>query len=195
MNRGWMALRAIAFLVVAGLAIGFVLFAGRVAGFDTPAADRRADAIVVLTGDVGRTMTGLELLRAGRAPLLLISGVDPSATPADIQRHSGLSDDELDCCVILGRNATDTIGNAREAGDLVRENGYRSLIIVTSDYHLPRSLLEMRSLMPGVELIPHPVRTTPPWRDLRATRLWLQEYAKYTAVWLRHSVTPRAESV
>jgi len=194
MNRVWTALRAIAFLLVAGLAIGFVLFAGRVVGFEAPGADRRADAIVVLTGDVGRTTAGLDLLREGRAPLLLISGVDPSATPADIQRHSGLSDAELDCCVILGRNATDTIGNAREAGDLVRENGYRSLIIVTSDYHLPRSLLEMRSLMPGVELVPYPVRTTPPWRDLGATRLWLQEYAKYTAVWFRHSVTPQSEN-
>jgi len=195
MKQGWIALRALAFLAVAGLALGFVLFAGRVAGFDTPTSDRRADAIVVLTGDVGRTTAGRELLREGRAPQLLISGVDPSATPADIQRHSGLSDDELACCVILGRNATDTIGNAREAGALVRENGYRSLIIVTSDYHLPRSLLEMRSLMPGVDLIPYPVRTTPPWRDPGATRLWLQEYANDTAVWLRRTVTPRpAES-
>lgn len=195
MNRVWTALRALAFLLVAGLAIGFFLFAGRIVSFETPGADRRADAIVVLTGDAGRTTAGLDLLRQGRAPLLLISGVDPSATPADIQRHSGLSDAELDCCVILGRNATDTIGNAREAGDLVRENGYRSLIIVTSDYHLPRSLLEMRSLMPGVELVPYPVRTTPPWRDLGATRLWLQEYAKYTAVRFRHSVTPQTENI
>ena len=81
------------------------------------------------------------------------------------------------------------------AGALVRENGYRSLIIVTSDYHLPRSLLEMRALMPGVELIAYPVRTTPPWRDFGASRLWLQEYAKFTAVWLRQTVTPRPESV
>ena len=158
-------------------------------------AIRQADAIVVLTGDAGRTTAGIDLLREGRAPQLLISGVDAAATPADIQRHSGLSDDELDCCVILGRDATDTIGNAREAGALVRENGYRSLIIVTSDYHLPRSLLEMRALMPGVELIAYPVRTTPPWRDFGASRLWLQEYAKFTAVWLRQTVTPRPESV
>ena len=195
MSRGWMALRTLAFLLVAGLAIGFLVFAGRIATYATPDTGRQADAIVVLTGDAGRTTAGIDLLREGRAPQLLISGVDAAATPADIQRHSGLSDDELDGCVILGRDATDTIGNAREAGALVRENGYRSLIIVTSDYHLPRSLLEMRALMPGVELIAYPVRTTPPWRDFGASRLWLQEYAKFTAVWLRQTVTPRPESV
>lgn len=194
MNRVWPALRVLAFLVVAGVLVGFLVFAVRIATYDTPDGDRRADAIVVLTGDVGRTAAALDLLRSGQAPRLLISGVDPSATSADIQRHSGVSDAELECCVILGRDATDTIGNAREAGALVRENGYRSLIVVTSDYHLPRSLLEMHALMPGVELIPYPVRTTPPWRDLGATRLWLQEYAKLTAVWLRQSLTPRRES-
>ena len=72
----------------------------------------------------------------------------------------------------------------------MQANGYESLIIVTSDYHLPRSLLEMKALMPGVELIPYPVRTSPPWRNPRAARLWLQEYAKFAAVSVRYAVAP-----
>ncbi|WP_300540632.1 YdcF family protein [Maricaulis sp.] len=193
MIRGWDGLRALAFLFVAILIGGFMSYAIRVARYDPPPVSQRADAIIVLTGDTGRLATGGQLLRDGRSPQLLISGVHPSATVDDIKRHTGLTDAEFSCCVVLGREATDTIGNAREAGMLVRENGYRSLIIVTSDYHLPRSLLEMRTLMPGVELIPYPVRTPPPWHNARAARLWLQEYAKYTAVWVRYSVAPRAE--
>ena len=94
MSRGWMALRTLAFLLVAGLAIGFLVFAGRIATYATPDTGRQADAIVVLTGDAGRTTAGIDLLREGRAPQLLISGVDAAATPADIQRHSGLSDND-----------------------------------------------------------------------------------------------------
>ena len=187
-------LRAIAFLLVVAAIIGFGNYAGTVTGYKLPPADNRSDAIIVLTGDAGRLAAGTELLRAGQAPHLLISGVNPSTTPGDIQRSTGLSDAELACCVTLGRDATDTVGNAREASELVRANGYRRLIIVTSDYHLPRSLLEMKMLMPGVELTPYPVRTTPPWRDLGAGRLWLQEYAKYTAVWLLQPFAPRPDT-
>lgn len=193
MSRAWKVLPLLAFLVVAGLVAGFGLFAATVTGYDDPAPTRRADAIVVLTGDVGRLATGGQLLREGRAPQLLVSGVHPAATTSDIKHHTGLSDSEFDCCVTIGREATDTVGNAREAGELVSAYGYRSLIIVTSDYHLPCSLLEMKSMMPGVELIPYPVRTAPPWRDSRAARLWLQEYAKFAAVWMRQSVMPRAD--
>jgi len=194
MSRAWKVLRVLAFLLVLVLAGGFTLYAATVRGYATPAGDVRADAIIVLTGDAGRLAAGGGLLQDGRAPRLLVSGVHPAATTADIRRHTGLSEAEFDCCVILGRDATDTIGNAREASALVSANGYESLIIVTSDYHLPRSLLEMKSLMPGIELIAYPVRTEPPWREARTARLWLQEYAKFTAVWLRQSVAPRTEA-
>jgi uncharacterized SAM-binding protein YcdF (DUF218 family) len=194
MSRAWNLLRILAFLVVVALTGGFAAFAAMVGGYEIPETGRRADAIVVLTGDAGRLAAGGQLLREGRAGQLLVSGVHPAATTSDIQRHTGLADTQFQCCVSIGREATDTIGNAREAGALVSANGYESLIIVTSDYHLPRSLLEMKFLMPGVEMVPYPVRTPPPWRDTRAARLWLQEYAKFTAVWLRHTVTPRTDN-
>ena len=47
--------------------------------------------------------------------------------------------------------------------------------------------------MPGVDIIPYPVRTSAPWQDVRALRLWLQEYAKYTTVQLRDALAPRPE--
>ncbi|WP_300527115.1 YdcF family protein [Maricaulis sp.] len=147
----------------------------------------RADAIIVLTGGVGRLATGGELLRRGRAPVLMISGVHPSVTDRDIEDQTGLDSADFACCVVLDRIASDTVGNATETARWVAANSYQRLIIVTSDYHLPRSLLEMERAMPGVELIPYPVVTTPPWINPGNARLWLQEYAKYVTVWLGRS--------
>ncbi|MDG1419015.1 MAG: YdcF family protein [Maricaulis sp.] len=184
MNRLLGALRAFSFVFVMGGLIGFGAFSGLVSGFDTPDASLRADAIVVLTGDTGRLATGGELFRSGTSPQLLISGVHASVTAQDIQEQTGVSDRQFNCCVELGREAADTAGNALETAEWVNANGYQSLIIVTSDYHLPRSMLEMGALMPELELIAVPVRTNPPWRDLGTARLWLQEYAKFAAVWM-----------
>jgi len=186
-------LRGLCFVIVLTSAIGFAAYAGKVAGYDAPADDVSVDAIIVLTGDAGRLAAGGQLLRDGRAGQLMISGVNPAVTTADIRRHTGLDDARFDCCVTLGREATDTVGNAREAAAYVQTNGYERLIIVTSDYHLPRSLLEFRSRMPGIDIIPFPVRTSAPWQDVRALRLWLQEYAKYTTVQLRDALAPRPE--
>ncbi|ABI66668.1 MULTISPECIES: YdcF family protein [Maricaulis] len=193
MKQSWLWLRGLCFVVVLASMIGFAAYAGKVTGYDLPATDNTVDAIIVLTGDAGRLSAGGELLQDGRASHLMISGVHPSVTTADIRRQTGLGDDAFSCCVTLGREATDTVGNAREAAAYVQANGYDRLIIVTSDYHLPRSLLEFRSHMPGVDLIPYPVRTQAPWQDVGALRLWLQEYAKYTTVQLRHSLTSQTE--
>lgn len=195
MNRFLGALRAFSFVFVLGGLIGFGAFSGLVSGYDTPDANLQADAIVVLTGDTGRLATGGELFRAGASPQLLISGVHASVTAQDIQNHTGLSDVQFNCCVELGREAADTAGNALETADWVGSNGYQRLIIVTSDYHLPRSMLEMDALMPDVEFIAVPVRTRPPWHDLGTARLWLQEYAKFAAVWVfQEHRQPRTDS-
>ena len=192
MRRSWNWLGGIAFALVVVVAGGFAAYSGKVTGYQPPPV-READAIIVLTGDVGRLAAGGQLLREGRSERLLVSGVHPSATMEDIRRHTGLSETQFACCVVIGREAADTVGNAREAGALVQANSYQSLIIVTSDYHLPRSLLEMKTMMPGVDLIPYPVRTTPPWRDAGTARLWLQEYAKYAAVWVSKTVSASPE--
>jgi len=193
MRQSWFWLRAIAFLIVLAGSIGFVAYAGKVAHYERPEPGVTVDAIIVLTGDAGRLAAGGELLRTGSASRLMISGVHPAATTADIRRHTGLDDAAFSCCVTLGREATDTVGNAREAAAYVQANGFHRLIIVTSDYHLPRSLLEFRTTMPGADLIPYPVRTSAPWQDMRAMRLWIQEYAKYTMVSLRHALPPTVE--
>jgi uncharacterized SAM-binding protein YcdF (DUF218 family) len=194
MKQGGGIVRALAFSVVAASLIGFGAYAATVSGYDMPDATQHADAIVVLTGDQGRLTTGVQLLQEGRSTHLLISGVHPSVTTEELRAHTNLSDAQFSCCVELGRQATDTVGNARETAQWVRTHGYQRLIIVTSDYHLPRSLIEMDMAMPDVEFIPYPVRTEPPWRNPRTARLWVQEYAKYTTVWIGRTLFPSAEA-
>ena len=192
MKHGIGILRALAFSAVAAIIIGFGAYATTVSGYALPDESLSADGIVVLTGDQGRLTAGAQLLQDGRSGHLLISGVHPSVTTEELRAHTSLSDAQFTCCVELGHQAIDTVGNARETAQWVRANGYHRLIIVTSDYHLPRSLIEMDMVMPDIEFIPYPVRTTPPWRNPRAARLWVQEYAKYTTVWIGRALFPAA---
>ncbi|WP_339738746.1 YdcF family protein [uncultured Maricaulis sp.] len=194
MKQGIGILRALAFVILAASLIGFAAYAGLVSSYDLPDENLNADGIVVLTGDQGRLTAGAQLLQDGRSSHLLISGVHASVTTEQLRAHTTLSNEQFTCCVELGRQAGDTVGNARETAQWVRANGYQRLIIVTSDYHLPRSLIEMDMAMPDVEFIAYPVRTTPPWRNPRSARLWLQEYAKYATVRLGRVLLPVSDT-
>jgi uncharacterized SAM-binding protein YcdF (DUF218 family) len=186
-------LRVSAFVILTAGVVGFGAYSGQVAGYKTNAIPTDIDAIVILTGGAGRLSAGGELLRLGRASQLLISGVHASVTASDIRTHTGLSDSEFDCCVTLGRDAHDTVGNALETAVWAQANGYHTVIVVTSDYHLPRSLIEMEKVMPGVKFIPYPVETLPPWQNPDVVRLWVQEYAKYAAVWVSHQLSGNSD--
>lgn len=171
-------------VIVLGLYLaGFVLFAATLPA--APASPGKPDAIVALTGGGARLDTAVALFESGVGKRLLISGVDPAATRAQIKTlaHGGA---RFDCCADLGFQATDTHGNAREAADWVRAHRYRSLLVVTARYHMPRSLSEFSARMPGVALMPYPVEPegidlAAWWRDPRAAHLLLSEYSKYLA--------------
>jgi uncharacterized SAM-binding protein YcdF (DUF218 family) len=162
---------------------GFFAFLSEVTG--PPPAVNKADAIVVLTGGEMRLDAGITLLEKGYGKRLLISGVDPATTKADLKRvsHGGA---HFDCCTDLGFIAADTHGNAQETAQWAKTHGYHSLILVTSNYHMPRSLAELSAAMPQVRLEPYPVVPedvdfTHWWRNPHTLRLLHSEYAKYVA--------------
>ncbi|MCW5724757.1 MAG: YdcF family protein [Maricaulaceae bacterium] len=175
--------QVVAFLLVTAAVLGFSAYAGRVLSYAE--TGESADAVIALTGGEGRLGAAAALLADGRGERLLISGVHPSVRLDELRAATGASAALFECCVDLGREAADTIGNALETAEWARANGYSRLLVVTSDYHLPRSLLELKAAMPDAELIPYPVRTPRPWSDLRAARRWAQEYPKYVAVLAR----------
>ena len=181
--------------LAAVLALGFLWGAGFIwfaASLPDPGAapDTRTDGIVVLTGGRERLETGLRLLAGGRAEKLLVSGVHPGVDVPELLRVARLPQGQLECCIALGYVAGSTAGNAREAAIWMRQNGYRSLRIVTASYHMRRSMLEFRRAMPDVALVPNPV--LPPqfhqddwWRWPGSASLLAVEYAKFLAAFAR----------
>src|SRR5258708_27654307 len=153
------------------------------------------DAIVVLTGGRQRLETGLELLAAGKAKKLFISGVNQRVDRDELLRTLGPVPENAACCIVLGHAADNTFGNARETADWMHEEGYRSLRLVTSWYHMRRGLLEFERAMPRVAIIAHPVfahHVDPElwWNWHGAPLLVLGEYDKYLAAWVRPLLNP-----
>jgi uncharacterized SAM-binding protein YcdF (DUF218 family) len=156
-----------------------------------------ADGIVALTGGAERVTTALRLLAEGRGPKLLITGVGGAAALDDFAREAGVDPLLLASRVTLGRSALSTRGNAEETASWVRENGLRSLLVVTASYHMPRAMLELSRALPETKLYPVPVlppalRDTPDWPTLR---LLAGEYSKWLIAWTGLSRLAEAHEV
>jgi uncharacterized SAM-binding protein YcdF (DUF218 family) len=176
---------AVLAIVFTAAAIGFVGFLSQLRGTETKPG-RLADGIVVLTGGSSRVSDAMELLAAGYGKRLLISGVHPTNDASDISRSLPDSQSLMGCCVDLDRSAVNTRSNAAETRRWARERGFRSLIVVTSNYHMPRATVELSHAMPDIVLIPFAVvgdkwRDEPWWTNGATLRLLLSEYVKYVA--------------
>lgn len=169
-----MTRRALALLAIVW-ALGFVWFA---AALPQPAGPQHTDAIVVPTGSGGRIPRGLALLRDGSAEKMLVTGVDLNVNAAEFAAEYEVPAVVMECCVTLGFTALDTRGNARETAHWMEQNGFTSLRLVTSDWHMRRVALELsRQLPAGIEVLRDAVRTEP--------SLWTLfiEYHKLVAAW------------
>ncbi|MBP2292574.1 YdcF family protein [Azospirillum rugosum] len=196
--------RLLAVGLVAGLAWagGLVWFANaipRPPAEESADATRPTDAIVVLTGGSGRLGTGLDLLTAGRARKLFVSGVYEGLDVQELLRKSRQSPSDIECCITLGYSADSTIGNAYETADWLREQGFRSMRLVTANYHMKRSLLEFRMVIPDVEVVPHPVASPNVhledwWKWPGTASLLVTEYNKYLLTLLRYELEMLLES-
>jgi len=169
------------------LAAGFALF---VANLPAPATgtSAKADGIVALTGQGGRLGPAVTLLESARGERLLITGVNKLTSKGDLKKllHGGAA---FDCCADLGFAALDTRGNAQEAARWTEAHRFHSLIVVTADYHMPRSLIEFTAQMPGVQLLPYPVPAeTPKSLNWDSAKRLSGEYVKYLASMVRVSL-------
>jgi uncharacterized SAM-binding protein YcdF (DUF218 family) len=188
---GWLRVAIVGGLALlfVGAAVGFVAFLSQLRGVEIKPA-RNADGIVVFTGGSSRVSDAMELLAAGYGKRLLISGVHPTNAVSDISRMLPDNHALLGCCVDLDRSAVNTRSNAAETRRWARGRGFKSLIVVTSNYHMPRAVLELSHAMPDVTLIPFAVigdrwRDEPWWTSGATLRLLLSEYVKYVAAEVR----------
>jgi uncharacterized SAM-binding protein YcdF (DUF218 family) len=176
-------------IVFVAAATGLVGFVSQLRGAEAEPANR-ADGIVVLTGGSSRVSDAMELLAGGYGGRLLISGVHPTNAASDISRSLSDNQSLLRCCVDLDRSAVNTRSNAAETRRWAQQRRFKSLIVVTSNYHMPRAIVELSHAMPDVHLIPFAVvgeiwRDESWWASGATVRLLLSEYVKYVAAEVR----------
>ena len=184
-------------IVVALYIAGFIVF---VVNLPAQASHMRpAQGIVALTGGDERVAAAVNLLEAHQGQRLLVSGVHHTTTKAELKQlaHGG---PRFDCCADLGYAAANTRGNAEEAAEWARAHRFKSLIVVTARYHMPRSLTEFQAAMPGVLLEPYPVEPQDIdlgawWHDTRALRVLSGEYTKFLASAVMNAVDRKAPAL
>lgn len=176
---------------------GFFWFLGQVSDREAPLL-RDADGIVVLTGGTSRIADAIELLAAGHGKRLLITGAHPTTSQREIARLMPRYERWIECCVDLDHSALNTFGNAAETRRWIRSLNFESLIVVTSNYHMPRSMAELAHALPEIRLIQFPVisdkvKAEPWWSSPTTARLLLSEFVKYIVVQARIRLDPVPE--
>jgi uncharacterized SAM-binding protein YcdF (DUF218 family) len=195
--RGWRGVKRLlllGLLLAVAYGIGFLWFA-TLMPTRADNGQRETDAIVVLTGGSDRLAVALDLLSENKGRKLFVSGVYHSVDVRQLLDLSQHSPEDLSCCVVLGYQADNTRGNAIETAAWMKEQGFTSLRLVTATYHMPRSLLEFRRLMPEIEIIPHPVfpehfKSDDWWLWPGSSALLISEYSKYLVALVRGLFDP-----
>ena len=173
---------------------GFFWFVGQIATEEVT-LDSKADGIVVLTGAATRIPDAIELLAAERGKRLLISGVHQSTNSKEIARVTPLYAQYFKCCIDLDKSALNTFGNAIETKRWAHKYQFNSLIVVTSNWHMPRAMVELRHQLPEIKLIPYPVisehmKNESWWANGDTVRLLMAEYLKFLFASLRFHLDP-----
>ena len=187
-QSAWLtAILSLSFVFAALYGMGLIAFAYTLPQ-PPPSVTPKADGIVALTGEGGRLAPAVTLLEKGNGKRLLITGVNKLTSKRSLKTllHGG---NVFDCCADLGFAALDTRGNAEETATWAGMYGYKSLIIVTADYHMPRSLIEFGAAMPGVKLVPYPIVNEAGLLSLQNARRLNGEYVKYLASVARIAIT------
>jgi uncharacterized SAM-binding protein YcdF (DUF218 family) len=193
--------RWIGFMTMTAAAVGTLLLAGGFLWFASGVAteeitlDGNADGIVVLTGAATRIPDAIELLASERGKRLLITGVHRDTSAREIARLTPVNTRVFNCCVDLGRSALNTFGNALETKRWANEHNFTSLIVVTSNWHMPRAMVELEHQLPDVKLIAYPVvseksKNVSWWTNAANTRLLFSEYLKYLFALVRMDLDP-----
>ncbi|EXS68031.1 YdcF family protein [Sphingobium sp. Ant17] len=154
-----------------GWMLGFIWFAVLL---PQPLDSRPTDAIVVLTGGAGRIDRGIALLQAKTAKRMLISGVDRSVRPGELAAEYDTSVSLFTCCITLGREAIDTRSNAIETARWLERRDYKTVRLITTDWHMRRAALELRQALPErVAIVYDAVPSRP------SLTILVREYNKY----------------
>ncbi len=163
--------------------IGFAVFCVYALSLQSDSLEKR-DAVVVLTGGSNRIDTGLKLMKQQHADYLLISGVNKKVRAKKLLKNVSVKDRQK---ITLGYAAENTVGNAKEINQWVNDKKIKSILLVTSFYHMPRSVFEINRLNPQLKIAPRPVfpksfGDSVDWIKTRYAWLLFIEYHKFIFV-------------
>ena len=184
---------------LAAFIVGFIAFVENISALRQPQLTEPADGIVALTGGQNRLEAAASLFAQGKGKRLLISGVNSSIAKEDLQKTVGGDPAKFRCCVDIDHDALETVGNAAQTAKWARDHGFDELILVTNNYHIPRSLLELKRAAPKVRFIPYPVVNSDlaNWSWMKrpdTARVLFAEYLKYLGA-LSRAVLPVPVSI
>ena len=151
--------------------------------FNTAININKIDGIVVLTGDQYRIAKGIELLKNYPGKKLLISGVNKNINVVDIMKKFPNNKNFFECCIDIGKDAKNTFENIIETFKWMKSNEFTSIIIVTSDYHVPRVKLEINRFIDNQEIFYEVVKNDETDSIQRLKKITL-EYIKYIRTFL-----------
>lgn len=175
MRRPGMFRRLVSLVVLLWL-LGFIGFA---VTLPLPAGGDKTDGVIVLTGSGGRIERGLEALDKGWARQMLVSGVFRDVKPREFAAEYHVSSQLMQCCITLGFQSTDTRSNANEAARWIAANKFKSVRLITNDWHMRRAEYELGRVMPaGVKVMPDAIRSQSTFQTL------FVEYHKLLARWI-----------
>ena len=174
------------------LVLGFMLFAA-VAMREPVNSAAAADGIVVLTGTDSRIVEAARLLEQGRGKRMLISGVNRADQPDGPASQVRYGRGKLPVLRRHRLRGAGHVGNADETRQWVKDLNFRSVIVVTSSYHMPRSMTELGLAMPDITLTAHSVQSKGArpdawWLYARTTRVLIREYLKFLPAAARFTV-------
>jgi uncharacterized SAM-binding protein YcdF (DUF218 family) len=187
-------------LALVAFILGFFAFVESISVMRQPdLAAAAADGIVALTGGQNRLEAAASLFAEGKGARLLISGVNPSIDKKDLLKAVGGDPARFACCVDIDHDALETVGNAAQTAKWAKDHGFDEIILVTNNYHIPRSLLELRRAAPAIKIIPYPVVNSDlaNWSWLKrpdTARVLFAEYLKYLGA-LSRAVLPVPVSI
>ncbi|WP_375651712.1 MULTISPECIES: YdcF family protein [unclassified Bartonella] len=167
---------------------GFIVFSEKTERLSPPKPLPKADAIIVLTGGENRIETGLNLLQRGLGSRLLISGVNSTTNLKGFMHNRHISPRLVSCCIDIGHQAINTRGNAEESAAWIKKHHYKTLYIVTHDYHMWRSMRELKYLMPDIHFIAYPVKKSDAEsaiQQINQIRILIFQYIKTLQVYIR----------
>lgn len=187
---------AIPMCIFGAFFIGFIIFTSSLGSKDAVAV-QKADAIVVFTGGSDRISDAIELLASGYGNRLLISGVNLSTSIERLSKLTQRGSNFFNCCIDIDYAARNTVENAIETRRWVDERNIKSLIVVTSNYHMPRAMIELQRALPDVKLIAHPIVSDRPLtgdifaRSFTSAKIMATEYTKFVISYARSLIFPK----